>query len=73
MWMDYSKIVTIKFNFDLKQRVFYKGDQYTILSRSYMQTSNGKEIIKYNLKAIDKDVYLPSILEDDIKGLGIIK
>lgn len=71
--MDYSKIVTIKFNFDLKQRVFYKGDQYTILSRSYMQTSNGKEIIKYNLKAIDKDVYLPSILEDDIKGLGIIK
>lgn len=71
--MDYSKIVTIKFNFDLKQRVFYKGDQYTILSRSYMQTSNGKEIIKYNLKAIDKDVYLPSIVEDDIKGLGIIK
>ena len=71
--MDYSKIVTIKFNFDLKQRVFYKGYQYTILSRSYMQTSNGKEIIKYNLKAIDKDVYLPSIVEDDIKGLGIIK
>lgn len=71
--MDYSKIVTIKFNFDLKQRVFYRGDQYTILSRSYMQTSNGKEIIKYNLKAIDKDVYLPSIVEDDIKGLGIIK
>lgn len=71
--MDYSKIVTIRFNFDLKQRVFYKGDQYTILSRSYMQTSNGKEIIKYNLKAIDKDVYLPSIVEDDIKGLGIIK
>lgn len=71
--MDYSKIVTIKFNFDLKQRVFYKGDQYTILSRSYRQTSNGKEIIKYNLKAMNKDVYLPSILEDDIKGLGIIK
>lgn len=71
--MDYSKIVTIKFKFDLKQRVFYKGDQYTILSRSYMQTSKGKEIIKYNLKAIDKDVYLPSIVEDDIKGLGIIK
>ena len=71
--MDYSKIVTIRFNFDLKQRVFYKGDQYTILSRSYMQTSNGKEIIKYNLKAIDKDVYLPSIVEDDIKGLGIVK
>lgn len=71
--MDYSKIVTIKFKFDLGQKVFYRGDQYTILSRSYMQTSNGKEIIKYNLKAIDKDVYLPSIVEDDIKGLGIIK
>lgn len=71
--MDYSKIVTIKFNFDLKQKVFYRGDQYTILSRSYMQTSNGKEIIKYNLKAMNKDVYLPSIVEDDIKGLGIIK
>lgn len=71
--MDYSKIVTIRFNFDLGQKVFYRGDQYTILSRSYMQTSNGKEIIKYNLKAIGKDVYLPSIVEDDIKGLGIIK
>lgn len=71
--MDYSKLVTIKFKFNLKQKVFYRGDQYTILSRSYMQTSNGKEIIKYNLKAIDKDVYLPSIVEDDIKGLGIIK
>lgn len=71
--MDYSKIVTIKFKFDLGQKVFYRGDQYTILSRSYMQTSKGKEIIKYNLKAIDKDVYLPSIVEDDIKGLGIIK
>ena len=71
--MDYSKLVTIKFKFDLGQKVFYRGDQYTILSRSYMQTSNGKEIIKYNLKAIDKDVYLPSIVEDDIKGLGIIK
>lgn len=71
--MDYSKLVTIKFKFNLKQKVFYRGDQYTILSRSYMQTSNGKEIIKYNLKAIDKDVYLPSIVEDDIKSLGIIK
>lgn len=71
--MGYSEIIVIKFKFDLKQRVFYKGDQYTILSRSYMQTSNGKEIIKYNLKAMNKDVYLPSILEDDIKGLGIIK
>ena len=71
--MDYSKLVTIKFKFDLKQKVFYRGDQYTILSRSYMQTSNGKEIIKYNLKAMNKDVYLPSIVEDDIKGLGIIK
>lgn len=71
--MDYSKLVTIKFKFDLGQKVFYRGDQYTILSRSYMQTSNGKEIIKYNLKAMNKDVYLPSILEDDIKGLGIIK
>lgn len=71
--MDYSKIVTIKFKFDLKQKVFYKGDQYIILSRSYMQTSNGKEIIKYNLKAIDKDVYLPSIVEEELKGLGIVK
>ena len=71
--MDYSKIVTIKFKFDLKQRVFYKGDQYTILSRSYMQTSHGKEVIKYNLKAMDKDVYLPSIVEEELKGLGIVK
>lgn len=71
--MDYSKLVTIKFKFDLKQKVFYKGDQYTILSRSYMQTSHGKEIIKYNLKVIGKDVYLPSIVEEELKGLGIIK
>ena len=71
--MDYSKLVTIKFKFDLKQKVFYKGDQYTILSRSYMQTSHGKEIIKYNLKAMDKDVYLPSVVEEELKGLGIVK
>lgn len=71
--MDYSKIVTIKFKFDLGQKVFYRGYQYTILSRSYMQTSNGKEIIKYNLKAMNKDVYLPSIVEEELKGLGIVK
>lgn len=71
--MDYSKLVTIKFKFDLKQKVFYQGDQYTILSRSYMQTSHGKEIIKYNLKAIDKDVYLPNIIEEEIKCLGVVK
>lgn len=71
--MDYSKIVTIKFKFDLGQKVFYRGDQYTILSRSYMQTSNGKEIIKYNLKAMNKDVYLPSIFEEELKSLGIVK
>lgn len=71
--MDYSKIVTIKFKFDLGQKVFYRGNQYTILSRSYMQTSKGKEIIKYNLKAMNKDVYLPSIVEEELKGLGIVK
>lgn len=71
--MDYSKIVTIKFDFDLKQKVFYQGEQYTILSRSYMQTSHGKEVIKYNLKAIDKDVYLPGVFENELKGLGIVK
>lgn len=71
--MDYSKIVTIKFKFDLKQRVFYQGDQYIILSRSYMQTSNGKEVIKYNLKAADKDIYLPNIFEEELKVLKVVK
>lgn len=71
--MDYSEIVVIKFDFDLKQKVFYQGEQYTILSRSYMQTSQGKEVIKYNLKAIDKDVYLPNVPEEQIKCLGIVK
>lgn len=71
--MDYSEIVIIKFKFDLKQKVFYQGEQYNILSRGYMQTSSGKEVIKYNLKAIDKDVYLPNVLEEEIKCLGIVK
>lgn len=71
--MDYSEIVIIKFKFDLKQKVFYQGEQYTILSRNYMQTSSGKEVVKYNLKAIDKDVYLPNVLEEEIKCLGIVK
>ena len=71
--MDYSKIVTINFKFDLKQRVFYQGDQYIILSRSYMQIANGKEVIKYNLKRTDKDLYLPGIFEEELKGLGIVK
>lgn len=71
--MDYSEIVIIKFKFDLKQKVFYQGEQYTVLSRGYMQTSSGKEVIKYNLKAIDKDVYLPNIIEEEIKCLGVVK
>ena len=71
--MDYSKIVTIKFKFDLKQKVFYQGEQYIILSRSYMQTSSGKEAIKYNLKAADKDIYLPNIFEEELKVLKVVK
>lgn len=71
--MGYTEIIPIRFKFDLKQRVFYQGDQYIILSRSYMEISNGKKVIKYNLKRADKDLYLPGIFEEELKGLGIVK
>lgn len=71
--MGYSEIIPIRFQFDLKQRVFYQGEQYIILSRSYMEISNGKKVKKYNLKKVDKDVYLPGVFENELKGLGIVK
>ena len=63
--------MAIKFKYNIGQIVLYKNKQYTVLSRSYVETEY-YTMTRYNLGSSDiynsKD-YEPNVWEDDISTI----
>ena len=60
----------INFKYNVGQTVFYNQHKCKVLARTYMETSSGQQIIKYNLKS--KDRFIPNVWEEDISILQLI-
>ena len=60
----------INFKYNVGQTVFYNQHKCKVLARTYMETSSGQQIIKYNLKS--KDGFISNVWEEDISILQLI-
>ena len=65
----------IQFKFHVGQIVLYKNKQYTVLSRSYVETEHAR-MIRYNLGSPDifnTKGYEANVWEEDISAFTIIE
>ena len=60
----------INFKYRVGQTVFFNEHKCKIMARTYMETSTGQQIIKYNLKS--ENSFFPNVWEQDISILRLI-
>ena len=60
----------INFKYNVGQTVFYNQHKCKVMARTYMETSSGQQIIKYNLKS--EDGFIPNVWQEDISILQLV-
>lgn len=60
--------IEVNFKFEVGSTVYYEEEACTIVSRHYMETASGLQLVKYNLrKKFCPDEYVPNVWEDELK------